>query len=543
MSQKHQSSASIHEFYHQPGQEVNQYGLSFQFLDNNALSDAGSQGTSVSFENYKEEYFTLESSTTTGFVVYDSPAASISSNKSPFSPQGSHSCVSDHYHSPDNLYGSPISGSSSADDSNALRRKMRELEVFLMEPESDVTDSCNFCFMSGVDQSNLLGCWDWNKMVEMIPRLNLKEILIACAEAVSNKDITRAAGLMHVLDQMVSVSGDPMQRVGAYMLEGLRARLEFSGSKIYKSLKCEAPVSSDLMTYMGILYQICPYWRFAYLSANVAIREAVSHEPVIHIIDFQIAQGSQWIPLIQAFGNRQGGPPVIRITGVDDSQSTHARGGGLHIVGQRLLDIARQWNVPLEFHDTAMTCYEVRREDLRILPGEAVVVNFPFVLHHMPDESVNTTNHRDLLLRLVKSLNPKIVTVVEQESNTNTKPFFQRFIETLDYYTAMFESIDVARSRDDKQRINAEQHCVARDIVNMIACENDERVERHELLGKWKLRFSMAGFTQCPLSSSTSTAVRDLLKNYDKNYRLEERDGALYLCWKNRHMATSSAWR
>lgn len=544
-SQKHQSAAGIHRFYSQPVQEIDPYGLPhIQILDNNMCSDIGSQGTSVSFETYKEEYFTLESSTAaTGFFVCDSPAASVSSNRSPFSPQGSHSCLSDPHHSPDNTYGSSISGSSSADDDNIMRQKLRELEISLLGPESDVTDSCNFCFASGIHQANTSARWDWNQMVEMIPRLDLKRVLIACAQAVSEVDIPKAAGLMHVLEQMVSVSGDPIQRLGAYMLEGLRARLELSGSKIYKTLKCEAPISSDLMTYMGLLYKICPYWKFAYMSANVVIREAVEYEPRIHIIDFQIAQGSQWIPLIQMLASRPGGPPVICITGIDDSQSAHARGGGLHIVGQRLSKVASSCNLPFEFHDAAMSGCEVQRENLRVQPGEAVVVNFPYVLHHMPDESVNTWNHRDRLLRLVKSLSPKIVTLIEQESNTNTKPFFPRFIETLEYYTAMFESIDVACPRNDKQRINAEQHCVARDIVNMIACEGAERVERHELLGKWRLRFTMAGFTQYPLSSSVTNAVGDLLKEYDRNYCLEERDGALYLRWLNRAMVTSSAWR
>ncbi|KDP40388.1 hypothetical protein JCGZ_04207 [Jatropha curcas] len=539
-SQKHRNSASIHGFYHQP-KEIDPYGLShIQVLDNNALSDGGSQGTSLSFQSYKEEYFTLESSSaTTGFAVYDSPAASVSS-KSPFSPQGSHSCLSDPHHSPDNTYGSPMSGSSSASDDNILmKQKLRELEFMLLGSESDITSNYNFCF----HQSDQLPKWDWTQMVEMIPRLDMKQILFACAQTIADGDIPRAAGLMHVLEQMVSVSGDPIQRLGAYMLEGLRARVELSGSKIYRALKCDAPVSSDLMTYMGILFKICPYWRFAYTSANAVIREAVEYECRIHIIDFQIAQGTQWMYLIQSLADRPGGPPAICITGVDDPQSAHARGGGLHIVGQKLASFADSCNVPFEFHDAAMSGCELQREHLRVQPGEAVVVNFPYILHHMPDESVNTWNHRDRLLRLVKTLSPKVVTLIEQESNTNTKPFLPRFKETLEYYTAMFESIDAGSSRDDKQRINAEQHCVARDIVNMIACEGADRVERHELFGKWKLRFNMAGFTQYPLSSLVTGAVRDLLREYSRNYGLQEKDGALYLCWMNTAMATSSAWR
>jgi hypothetical protein len=151
-------------------------------------------------------------------------------------------------------------------------------------------------------------------------------------------------------------------------------------------------------------------------------------------------------------------------------------------------------------------------------------------------------NPRDGLLRLVKSLSPKVVTLVEQESNTNTTPFFNRFIETLDYYLAIFESIDVTLSRDSKERINVEQHCLARDIVNVIACEGKERVERHELFGKWKSRLTMAGFRQCPLSSYVNSVIRSLLRCYSEHYTLVEKDGAMLLGWKNRNLISASAW-
>uniref|UniRef100_A0A5B6ZP20 Uncharacterized protein n=2 Tax=Davidia involucrata TaxID=16924 RepID=A0A5B6ZP20_DAVIN len=542
-SQEHHSSGSINSLYHQPMQQIEPYCFSpFQILNNNECPGDSSQGTQASFQTNNEQYFTLESSPPTGYIVYDSPSAvSISSNRSPFSPQGSHSYLSDPRHSPDNTYGSPVSGSSIVDDGSELRHILRDLENKLLGPESDIDDSCSCSFKSAVHQASSLT--RLNRILEMQPSLDLKQVLIACAKAVSDDDRSTAASWMDVLERMVSVFGDPIQRLGAYMLEGLRARLLSSGSLIYKKLKCTEPTSSELMSYMSILYQICPYWKFAYVSANVVIREAMKNEARIHIIDFQIAQGSQWVYLIQDLAARPGGPPLVRITGVDDSQSAHARGGGLDIVGQRLSKVAESRGVPFEFHGAAMSGCEVELQNLGVQHGEALVVNFPYVLHHMPDESVSTANHRDRLLRLVKSLSPKVVTIVEQESNTNTAPFFPRFCETLDYYTAMFESIDVARPRDDRQRMSAEEHCVARDIVNMIACEGPERVERHELFGKWRSRLTMAGFAPVPLSSMVSVAIKDMLKDYSTNYRLGEGDGALYLGWRNRALATSSAWR
>ncbi|KAI4296021.1 hypothetical protein L6164_036011 [Bauhinia variegata] len=541
-SQKHPSGIHL---YHQPMQDIEPYHLPhYQIYHSNFSHDSSSQGTTASFETYKEQYFTLDSSSAnSALIVCDSPSgASVSSNRSPFSPQGS--CLSDQHQSSDNTYGSPISGSSSADDGNEFKHKLRELEISLMGPESDIVDS-HYCSLRGGQEPSPMAGWNWDQVAEMIPKLNLKDILITCAQAISDGEIPRAVGWMDkILAKMVSVSGEPIQRLGAYLLEGLRARLESSGSMIYKALKCEQPTSKDLMSYMSVLYQICPYWKFAYTSANVVIAEAMENESRIHIIDFQIAQGTQWMMLMNDLARRPGGPPFIRVTGVDDSQSFHARGGGLHIVGQRLSEYASSLGVPFEFHSAAMSGCEVQSENLGVQPGETVAVNFPYILHHMPDESVSTENHRDRLLRLVKSLSPKVVTLVEQESNTNTSPFFHRFVETMDHYTAMFESIDVARPRNDKQRISAEQHCVARDIVNMIACEGADRVERHELLGKWRSRFAMAGFTPCPLSSSVAGAVSDMLsKEYHENYWIEPRDGALYLGWRNRDMSTSSAWR
>ncbi|KAE8732741.1 Scarecrow-like protein 21 [Hibiscus syriacus] len=338
----------------------------------------------------------------------------VSPNGSPMSQQDSQSYPSELHHSPDNTNGSPINGSFITDDHNLTRDGWLE--------------NCNW--------------------------------------------------LMDELRRMVSVSGEPIQRLGAYMLEGFVARVASSGSSIYKALQCKEPDSADLLSYMHILYEICSYLKFGHMSANGAIAEAMKDEDRVHIIDFQIAQG------------------------VSGSLSS---------------------------------------KHLQL--GLALAVNFTFMLHHMPDESLSTENHRDRLLRLVKSLSPKVVTLVEQESSTNTAPFFPRFLETLNYYTAMFESIDVTLPREHKERINIEQQCLARDVVNIIACEGAERVERHELLGKWRSRFRMAGFTPYPLSSLVNATIKTLLENYSDRYRLEERDGALYLGWMNRELVASCAWK
>lgn len=375
-----------------------------------------------------------------------------------------------------------------------------------------------------------------------VPSSNLKQLLIACARALAENKLDDFEILVAKVRNVVSVTGDPIQRIGAYVVEGLVARKELSGTNIYKSLRCKEPAGKDLFSYMYILYEICPYLKFGYMAANGAIVDACRNEDRIHIIDFQIAQGTQWMTLLQALAARPGGAPYVRITGIDDPLSQYARGDGLNAVAKRLSAISEKFNIAVEFHAVPVFAPEITRDMLDVRPGEALAVNFPLQLHHTPDESVDVNNPRDYLIRMIKSLCPKIVTLVEQESNTNTAPFLPRFVEALDYYHAMFESIDGTLLRDMKERINVEQHCLARDIVNVIACEGKERVERHELLGKWKSRFMMAGFQQYPLSSYVNSVIKDLLRRYSEHYTLVEKDGAMLLGWKERNLVSASAW-
>ncbi|XP_068667977.1 chitin-inducible gibberellin-responsive protein 1-like [Aristolochia californica] len=375
------------------------------------------------------------------------------------------------------------------------------------------------------------------------PCSDVKQLLIQCASALAENRMTDFEELIQEARSSVSISGTPIQRFGAYIVEGLVARKEDSGTNIYnRALRCKEPEREDLLSYMQILYEICPYFKFGYMAANGAIAEAFKNEDRVHIIDFQIAQGIQWVALIQALAARPSGPPHVRITGIDDPVSQYARGDGLEAVGKRLAAMSKKFNILVEFHPIPVFASEVKREMLDIRPGEALAVNFTLQLHHTPDESVDVNNPRDGLLRMVKSLSPKVTTLVEQESNTNTTPFFTRFIETLDFYSAMFESIDETLPRDNRNRINVEQQCLARDIVNIIACEKKDRVERHELLGKWKSRFTMAGFQPFPLSSYVNSVIKSLLKSYSENYTLVEKDGTLLLGWKDRHLISASAW-
>lgn len=370
-----------------------------------------------------------------------------------------------------------------------------------------------------------------------------KQFLFDCAAAISEGSIVIANNIINELRKQVSIQGDPPQRLAAYLTEGLAARIETSGNGIYKALKCREAPSSYQLSAMQILFEVCPCFRFGFMAANYAIIEACRGEQKLHIIDFDINQGTQYINLIQALASHPNKPRKLRITGIDDPESVQRKIGGLRIIGQRLEKLAEDCKIEFEFQAIAGQVGEIGPEMLECRRGEALVVNFAFQLHHMPDESVSTVNERDRLLRMVKGLRPKLVTVVEQDVNANTAPFYARFVEVYNYYSAIFESLDATLPRDSADRLNVERQCLARDIVNIVACEGPDRIERYEAAGKWKARMMMAGFVSSPFNSSVATNIRTLLKSYCDRYRFEEEPGSFHFGWENKILVVASAWK
>ncbi|KAL1207993.1 Scarecrow-like protein 1 [Cardamine amara subsp. amara] len=444
-------------------------------------------------------------------------------------------------------------------DNEQMRSKIQELERALLDDEDDK--------MIGID--NLMEIdneWsyqneseqhhdspkesssaDSNSHIsskEVVSQTTPKQILISCARALSEGKAEEALSMVNELRQIVSIQGDPSQRIAAYMVEGLAARMAASGKFLYRALKCKEPPSDERLAAMQVLFEVCPCFKFGFLAANGAIIEAIRGEEEVHIIDFDIKQGNQYMTLIQTVAQLPGKRPRLRLTGIDDPESVQRSVGGLRIIGLRLEQLGEDNGVSFKFKAVPSKTSIVSPSTLGCKPGETLIVNFAFQLHHMPDESVTTVNQRDELLHMVKSLNPKLVTVVEQDVNTNTSPFLSRFIEAYEYYSAVFESLDMTLPRESQERMNVERQCLARDIVNIVACEGEERIERYEVAGKWRARMMMAGFNARPMSARVTNNIQNLIKQqYCNRYKLKEEMGELHFFWEEKSLIVASAWR
>ncbi|XP_068664988.1 GRAS family protein RAM1-like [Aristolochia californica] len=367
--------------------------------------------------------------------------------------------------------------------------------------------------------------------------LQLVHLLLACAEAVAKEDYMSARKYLHHLNRIVSPLGDSMQRVASCFTEALTARLtatlttssSISAPKSYNPFPTN---SLEILKIYQILYQACPYIKFSHFTANQAIFEAFEDEQRVHIIDLDILEGYQWPAFMQALAARPGGAPFLRITGVGPSLDS------VRETGRRLRELAHSLHIPFEFHPVGEQLQDLQPHMFHRRVGEALAVNVVNQLHRVPGHSLGN------LIGMIRDQAPNIFTLVEQEANHNGPYFLGRFLEALHYYSAIFDSLDATFPGDSPERAKLEQYIFAQEIKNIVACEGEERVERHEKLEKWRKMVEGKGFQGVPLSANAVTQSKILLGLYPcDGYRLTEEKGCLLLGWQDRAIVAASSWR
>ncbi|KAG5531464.1 hypothetical protein RHGRI_026173 [Rhododendron griersonianum] len=366
--------------------------------------------------------------------------------------------------------------------------------------------------------------------------IRLVHTLMACAEAIQLENLNLAEVLVKQIGYFaVAQSGGAMRKVATYFAEGLSRRI-YGLYPPPPSYSLGSAFSDLLQSHF---YETCPYLKFAHFTANQAILEAFASEKRVHVIDFSMKQGMQWPALMQALALRPGGPPSFRLTGI--GPPAHDNADHLQEVGWKLAQLAETVHVEFEFRGfVANSLADLDASMLDLRQGEeAVAVNSVFELHQL----LARPGAVEKVLRVVKEMKPKILTVVEQEANHNGPVFLDRFTESLHYYSTLFDSLEgCGGSNQDK--VMSEIY-LGRQICNVVACDGVDRVERHETLAQWGSRLGSAGFEPVRLGSNAFTQASMLLAlfNGGDGYKVEESGGCLTLGWHTRPLIATSAWK
>ncbi|PPD77016.1 hypothetical protein GOBAR_AA37707 [Gossypium barbadense] len=318
--------------------------------------------------------------------------------------------------------------------------------------------------------------------------VDLGSLLTQCVLAVAVYDQRIATELLGKIRYYSSPYGDGTERLAHYFAKGLEIRLN-----------------------------VFPFGRISNLFSNLNIAKLAEKATMVHVIDFGIAYGFQWPCLI------------------------HQR---IEATGRRLRRYCENVNVPFEFNAIAKRWETIRAEELNIEKDELLVVNCMYRLRNLPDDSVMLNSPRNMVLKLIKRLNPDLFIQGVVNGNYNFPFFINRFREAFFHFSAMFDILEANVGGEDPDRLLLERGTFGRDAINVIAYEGMERSDRPETYKQWQLRNQKAGFRQLSLEQNILNRARTVLKSdYHKDFDIEVDGKWMLQGWKGRVIHALSCWK
>lgn len=251
---------------------------------------------------------------------------------------------------------------------------------------------------------------------------SITDLLHRCAFAVSQGKTGSAADYLAELRSLSSPYGDYMQRMAHYFMEALVAKLSGTGEQLYTVITNNHPSAATMLKAYRQYVDCCPYIKLSHFFETKMTLDAFEGATRVHVVHYGIQYGVEWPSLIQHLSKRPEGPPYFRITGVDVPYPGDDPCWKIHQTGRRLAEFAKMWNVPFEFHALAGKWESFTAKDFNLRSDEVLAVT-SHKMHNILDESVLGSSPRELLLRRIRSLNPKLFFIIVDNAACNG-PFF-----------------------------------------------------------------------------------------------------------------------
>ncbi|KAL3653180.1 hypothetical protein CASFOL_002861 [Castilleja foliolosa] len=381
-----------------------------------------------------------------------------------------------------------------------------------------------------------------NKNIILKEPVDLRSLLMQCAQAISNFDNKTLNYLLSEVRKHSSPRGDAIQRVAHYFVNALEARLAGTGIALYTALESKRRSTIEILKAYKLYFISCPFMHISCNMANKTISNLASRATTLHVIDFGILYGFQWPCLINALSKRPGGPPKLRITGIDFPQPGFRPAERVNDTCRRLAKYGERFGVPFEYNVIAQKWDTITLEDLKIKKNELLVVNSMYRLHNVPDEAETGNNPRDAVLNLIKRINPEMFIHGVTNGQYNSPFFVRRFREALFHFTTMFDMFEATMPRDDEVRLLYEEQFFGKEAMNTIACEGTERIECPETYKYWQGRTVRFGLRQVPIDQEIVKHVCKVKLDYHKSFSVDQNGKWILLGWKGRVIHGFSCW-
>ncbi|KAL0310013.1 UNVERIFIED_CONTAM: protein NODULATION SIGNALING PATHWAY 2 [Sesamum radiatum] len=191
--------------------------------------------------------------------------------------------------------------------------------------------------------------------MEVGNQLCLIHLLLAYAEAMDNQETELAEVISWHIIQKVNPFGGTTERVLYYMFQHLSKQPDY--------IKQES--TKNFYPAFMAFYQMFPYGKFAHFMAILAILEALPWDAeIIHLIDFDIGEGVQWTPFMEAikYQNKE-----IRLTSVkfNEEDETSPSIWGFEDTKRRLCDHADSYGLKMEIQEVELQNLESMMNNMK----------------------------------------------------------------------------------------------------------------------------------------------------------------------------------
>ncbi|KAK4763139.1 hypothetical protein SAY86_008907 [Trapa natans] len=386
--------------------------------------------------------------------------------------------------------------------------------------------------------------WGFGRIQDDDAAVDLRALLIQCAQALSSSDLRTANELLKKIRENSSPSGDGSQRLAHYFSNGLEARMIGNHGRtenLYATVTSKKRSVADLLKTHQLHISSCPMMRLSVFYMNYMIWKLSQKFTVLHVIDFGIGFGFKWPLLIQKLGEQPGGPPKLRITGIELPVPGFRLEETVQETGRLLARYCDRFNVPFEYNVLPSKSWEsIQIEDLKIREGEMIAVNCFIKFTNILDETSEEDSPRDVVLNLIRRMKPRIFVHMVPNGSYSMPFFVTRFREALFYMSSIYDMLETTmplEHKDSNERTMLESEFYSWGVINAIACEGPERIQRPETYKQWQVRHERAGFKQLQLDQLMIKEIRHMLRSwYHKDFLLDEDGDWMLFGWKGRIM-------
>ncbi|GAV89552.1 GRAS domain-containing protein [Cephalotus follicularis] len=376
------------------------------------------------------------------------------------------------------------------------------------------------------------------------------EDLIRAADCFDSNELQLAHVILARLNQRLrSPAGKPLERAAFYFKEALQSLLP--GSTRTSGLSSWSDIVHSIRAHKAFS-GISPIPMFTHFTSNQALLESLegSPPPLIHIIDFDIGLGGQYASFMREIAEKSVtiklNPPAVRITAiVSEEYAIETR-----LIKDNLTQFARELNIRFQVEFVLMRTFETLSfKAIKPMDGEKVAV----ILSPVMLRRYGSTNDVSRFLNDLRRVSPRVVVFVDSEGWTEngssnggaatTASFRRNFVSCLEFYATMFESLDAAAAVGGEEWVRKIEMSLLRP---RIAGAVQGAAARRTVAAPppWREAFLRAGLRPVQLSKFADFQAECLLRKVQiRGFHVARRHAELVLCWNERPLVATSAWR